>query len=281
MEEFIISNPNIEKIKSVIKRDEVGNLHILADFDRTLIKAFVNKESVPSVISILYNENHLTPDYGPKAQELHKKYHAIELDPKIPKKEKKKAMYEWWTKHFDLLIKSGLNKKDIEKIVNSGKIVFRDGFFEFVEMLRINNIPLVIMSSSGLGGDSVRMCLEREKKLYNNIYIISNSFEWDKNGRAISVKQPIIYGMNKDETMIQNYPEIFEKIKNRKNVILLGDSLDDVGMVTGFDYDNLIKVGFLNAEIEKNFEYYKKTFDVIILNDGSLNFVNELLREIL
>jgi len=281
MQEIIISNPNIEEIKSAIKKDGAGNLHILTDFDRTLIRAFINGESIPSVLSILYNENRLTPDYGPKAQELHKKYSAIEFNPKIPKNEKKKAMYEWWTKHFDLLIESGLNKKDIENIVNSNKIVFRDGFSEFVEMLKTNNIPLVIMSSSGLGGDSIRISLEREKKMYDNIHIISNSFKWDENGRAISIKQPIIYGMNKDETLIQDFPEIFKKIKNRKNVILLGDSVDDVGMVVGFDYSNLIKIGFLNDRVEENLENYKKTFDVIILNDGSLELINNLLKEII
>ncbi len=279
---IIISNPErLEKVKESIKKEVIDKIHILSDFDRTLIKAFVDGESVPSLISVLYNQNHLTPDYGPNVQELHKKYHAIELDPETPKADKKKAMLEWWTLHFDLLIKSGLNKKDLEKIVNSEKIKLREGFSEFANFLKKYNIPLVIMSSSGLGGDSIKMCLEKKGKLYNNIHIISNIFEWDKNGKALSVKQPIIYGMNKDETMIQDYPEFFEQVKNRKNVILLGDSLDDVGMVQGFDYKNLIKIGFLNDKIDENLENYKKTFDVIILNDGSLEFINNLLREIL
>jgi len=274
--DIVISDPGrLEEIKKSIAG---AGLHILSDFDRTLIKAFVNGESVSSLISVLYNQNYLTPEYGPKAQELHKKYYAIELDSKIPREEKKKAMLEWWTLHFDLLIKSGLNKKDLEKVVNSGKVQFREGINEFVDLLRDKDIPLVIMSSNGLGGDSIKMCFEREKRLYNNIHIISNVFEWDSEGRAVSVKQPIIYGMNKDETIINNYPDIFDKVKDRKNVILLGDSLDDVGMVEGFDYENIIKIGFLNEKVEENLDNYKKTFDVVILNDGSLNFVNKLLK---
>ncbi|MBU4275019.1 hypothetical protein KKE19_04385 [Patescibacteria group bacterium] len=281
-EKLIITNPeNLERTKKAIAKSGAEKLHILSDFDRTLIKAFVNRESVPSLISVLYNQNHLTPDYGPKAQELHKKYHVIEVDPKVPKTEKKKAMLEWWTLHFDLLIKSGLNKKDLEKVVNSEKIKFREGFSEFADFLKKRNIPLIIISSSGLGTDPIAMCLEREKKLYDNIHIISNVFKWNKNGKAVSIKQPIIYGMNKDETIIQNYPEVFSEIKNRKNIILLGDNLDDVGMAQGFDYDNLIKIGFLNDKIKENLEYYKKTFDVLILNDGSLEFVNILLKDLI
>ncbi|MBU3934978.1 hypothetical protein KKC00_03390 [Patescibacteria group bacterium] len=281
-EKIIIPNPEkLAAIKKAMVKAGAEQLHVLSDFDRTLIKAFVDGESFSSLISVLYNQNYLTPNYGPKAQELYKKYYAVELDPKIPKTEKKKAMLEWWTLHFDLLIKSGLNKRDLEKVVNSGKIKFRERFFELADFLKEHNVPLVIMSSGGLGRDSIKMCLEKEKKMYANIHIISNAFEWDENGKAISVKQPIIYGMNKDEAAIQGYPEIFERIKNRKNVVLLGDSLDDVGMVQGFACENIIKIGFLNDKIEENLEYYKKTFDVLILNDGSLDYANNLLREII
>lgn len=34
--------------------------------------------------------------------------------------------------------------------------------------------------------------------------------------------------------------------------MLLGNGVDDIDMVEGFDYENLIKVGFLNEEAEKN-----------------------------
>lgn len=52
-------------------------------------------------------------------------------------------------------------------------------------------------------------------------------------------------------------------------------------MVQGFDYENLIKIGFLNDKIGENLEYYKKNFDVVILNDGSLEFINSLLKDLI
>jgi 5'-nucleotidase len=64
------------------------------------------------------------------------------------------------------------------------------------------------------------------------------------------VKDPIIHVFNKDETSLATMSHIYKQIQYRKNVILLGDSLGDVGMVTGFDYVNLLKIGFLNAEDE-------------------------------
>jgi 5'-nucleotidase len=161
-ENIIIENPErFNLLREKISEAGPEKFHILADFDRTLIRAFVNGKEVPSMLSVLREEGYLTSDYSEKAKALFNKYHAIEINPNIPKEEKKKAMREWWTKHFELLIKSGLNKKDIEKAVNSGNLKFRDGAKEFFEILKKLNIPLVIMSSSGLGGDAIKMFLEK------------------------------------------------------------------------------------------------------------------------
>ena len=278
---IVIPNPErFKKIKKAISKGGPEHLHILSDFDRTLTKAFVDGKSVPSLISILREENYLTPDYSQKAKELYAKYHPIEIDPNISLKEKKKAMREWWMAHFDLLIRSGLNKRDLKKVVESDRIKLKEGCQEFLDFLQKHNIPLVIISSSGLGKEAIAMYLEKKGRLYKNIYIISNSYEWDEAGNAIAVKQPIIHGMNKDMTIIQNFP-VFEIIKERKNVLLMGDNLADVEMVKGFHYDNLLKIGFLNEKVKENLEQYKNKYDFLILNDASMEPVNSLLKEII
>jgi len=189
-------------------------------------------------------------------------------------------MHRWWTEHFDLLIRSGLNKKDIENAVYSGDVHIRDGLPEFFSMLHEHKIPVVIISSNGLGGDSISMYLEKENIAYDNIHIISNSYIWDEDGNAIGVKEPIIHVANKDETVIRETP-VFDLIKDRGNVILLGDSIEDIKMVKGIDYDNIIKIGFLNENQEKSLEAYKRDFDVVILNDSGMSYVNSLLGDIL
>src|SRR3989344_3227910 len=215
---IVTNQERLGDLKKSIAAAGVQNLHILADFDRTVTKAFVNGESTPSLISILRDGNYLTPDYAERAQSLYRKYHPMEIDPDIPLTDKKKAMEEWWLTHFDLLIESKLNKKDLQKIIDSGKIEFRDGALDFFDFLRENGIPLVIMSSSGLGGDIIKMYLTKEGVMSDNIHIISNSYEWDAEGFAVSIKKPIIHAMNKDETMVRDFPAIFEIIKTRKNV---------------------------------------------------------------
>ncbi len=155
----------------------------------------------------------------------------------------------------------------------------REGAEDFIDYLEEKDIPLVIMSSGGLGGDSISMFLKKKGKLYDNVHIISNSFEWDKEGRAVSVKEPIIHGMNKRETAVKDYP-VFEKVKDRKNVLLLGDSINDIDMIEGFNYDNLISVGFLNKDIEKNLQYYREQYDIVVSNDGSMRYLNDFLEDI-
>lgn len=269
----------IQKLIAKFSADGVEKFHILADFDGTLIKHFAPDGSkVPSLISILRDEGYLTPDYSRKAKALFAKYHPLEINPKISKEEKKKAMQTWWTKHYNLLIKSKLNKKDIQQAVQSQRVRFRQGVKEFLEFLKQKNIPLVIISSGGLGTESIRLYLKNKNLLFSNIYIISNEFTWDKDGYLIGIKKPIIHVKNKDETILKNF-SFYNKIAKRKNVLLLGDSESDVDMITGFDYDNLLKIGFWNEPTVKNAKDYKKNYDILIKNDGTFEQVNQILKQ--
>ena len=281
MKDLIIPNQSkLEELKIRIQKEGINKLHILADFDRTLTKVFVDGRRISGITSILRNENYLNEEYSKKAQALFDKYHPFEINPNISSYEKKKYMKEWWMSHFKLMIKSKLNINNIKKVVDSGIITLREGILEFFNLLHKNNIPIIIFSSSGLGKESISRYLGKQGILYKNVYIISNEFEWDKDGYAIKIKEPIIHTLNKDEMVLKDFP-FFKVIKNRKNVLLLGDSLDDTKMITGFDYNALIKIGFLNENIEENLEHYKKVYDVVILNDGDMNFINDLLKGII
>jgi len=273
---LISSTKNLENLKSAIREDGPENLHILSDFDRTLLRAFVDGQKSPSVIAQIRNGKFLTPDYAPRAHALFDKYRPIELDPNLSRAEKSAAMREWWSEHFKLLAESGLTKQVIKEIVAQKTLKFRDGALEFIDFLHEKNIPLVIIS--GAPGDMVAMYLAQEGRLYDNVYIIAPFLEFDASGKMIRVKEPIIHALNKYEIILKDFP-VFHKIKNRPNVLLLGDSLDDVGMVEGFDYKNLLKIGFLNEAVEENLKNFKKTFDVVLLGDPGMEYINNLLRE--
>jgi 7-methylguanosine nucleotidase len=278
---IIPDQENFNKLIEIFKEQGKDKIHALADFDRTLTKCFVDGEKITSLISILRKEGFLNPEYSKRTFELFDQYHPIEIDPNIPAKEKKAKMAQWWRLHNAELVKHGLNKEHLEKVIKSSKIQFREGALEFLDSLKHEGLPLVILSSSGLGGYAIPRLLEREGRLSENIQVISNSFEFDDNGQVIKFNEPVIHVLNKDEAVVKDFPDIYEKIKERKNVILLGDNIEDNDMVEGFDYDNIIRIGFLNDKVEENLEAYKKNFNIVITDDSDMNFVNDLLKELL
>jgi len=253
--------------------------HVIADFDRTLTKAFAEGKPTVSLITRLQN-GFYPPEYADKSNAIFNKYHPIEIDPSISLEEKKKAMTKRRDEQFTLMLSYGLTRKIIEDAMESEDTNFRAWCADFFDTLHNNNIPLLILSASGLGYDSIYYCLKHENKLYDNIDIISNDFVRDENGKAIGVREPIIHSFNKDETAVKNFP-IYEDIKDRKNIILLGDGIGDAGMADGFDYENIIKIWFLNNDTPENREKFSETFDLIILDDGPMDEVNEILRKIL
>ncbi len=279
MEVIILDKKRLEELKNNMRKGGYKNLHILSDFDRTLTYGSVDGKKTPSIISILRDGNHLVKGYAEKAHELFNKYHAIEVDESIPFEERKKAMLEWWSLHHKLLIESGLKKSDLEDIAKNGWIKFRDGVLEFLDWLHEKNIPLVVLSASGCG-EVVQMFFKHANKDYPNIYYVTNKLNWDENGKAVSAVDPIIHALNKDEMVLKQVPEVYEVIKDRKNVILLGDSLHDIGMIEGFDYDNLINIGFLNFDYNGFKELYLEKFDIVLEGDGDFGEVNKLIKEL-
>lgn len=267
---------SFDKTLNNIKKDWYKNLHILADFDKTLTKAFSNWKKRPSLISVLRSEWYLSEKYQKEAYKLFDYYNPIEINPDISMEIKSKEMTIWWNKHLDLLVKSWLTKNDIDSVSNSWIIELRNWVKEFLSFLNNNDIPLLIISANWLWTDSIKLYLQKEWVLTNNIHVISNSFEWDNNWKAIWYDKRVIHTFNKWETVLEEFPEIYSKIKTRTNVILLWDSLWDHHMVDWFDYKNLLKIWFLNDNEDELLESYKQRYDLILTWDSEGEILNEL-----
>jgi 5'-nucleotidase len=283
MDSIIIPKPNLLKEKiAKIKQSGKDSLHVLADFDRTLTHSAINGIKTPSLISHLRNGNYLTEDYAEKAKELFNKYHPIEISASFGEAEKAERMKEWWSLHYKLLATSGLNRETIEKaikdIISGGSIKLRAGVDKFLDNLNKNDIPFVIISSAGIG-NMIQDFLREQNLLFPNMHIVGNILEFNKEGKFIGIKDnKIIHVLNKREVELKGLP-IYGELQKRKNIILLGDSMDDLQMVENSDYENLISIIFL--ENPAFLEQAKQEFDVIITDDGDFNYINELLGEII
>jgi cytosolic 5'-nucleotidase 3 len=275
---IIIKDLNrLEEIKKQMQQDGVEKLHIIADFDKTLTKAFVEGQASPSAIAQIRQGNYLPEEYSRRAHELFDTYHPIEVSTELEQSYKNEKMNEWWRKHFDLLIEYKISKQILNTVVKSKSLEFRTGALEFIDTLDKHSIPLVIMSA-GLG-DMIVGYLEQEGRMYDNVKVVSNFFEFDQEGFVLKPTEPIIHSLNKHEVVLHSFP-FYKELEHRQNVLLLGDNLDDIGMIEGFDYKNLIKIGFLNDDVEKRLEFYNKVYDVIITDDGDMSEVQKLIEEL-
>ena len=263
-----------------MREDWADSLHILSDFDRTLTYGTVNGIKTPTLISLLRDGKHLREDYAPKAHTLFDHYHPFEIDPHMSIEEKKPLMVEWWHKHFSLMIECGLRKSDVHDVIKKSHLTLRKDADKTLQLLHEHGIPTVIISAWAIG-DAIGLFLASQGLNFPTIFSICNQFTWSADGRAIGIQEPMIHVFNKDETSIEAFPHIYAQIEHRKNVILLGDSLWDIGMVHGFNYKNLLKIGFLNSDDEALREQYLEAFDVIIDHDGDFSFVLKCLEDIL
>lgn len=100
----------------------------------------------------------------------------------------------------------------------------------------------------------------------------------DDDDNIVGIKGDVIHTYNKNEAAIKN-TEYYEMVKQRCNVILMGDNIGDAGMAEGMEHcDVVIKVGFLGHHAESNLQNYLNKFDVVLVNEPSMDVVNAILK---
>lgn len=84
--------------------------------------------------------------------------------------------------------------------------------------------------------------------------------------------EPMIHILNKSSVGSQ-------LLSPSTNYIVLGDSLGDAHMADGTK-KFVFRIGFCNHNIEKWLELYKSTFDVVLINDTSFEFIINLIQSL-
>jgi cytosolic 5'-nucleotidase 3 len=266
--------PNQDKFDTKVRALQNLPFHIVTDFDKTLTKAFINGKKVQSSYSLLREGNYLNDNFAERSQKFFNEFRKYE-DSNESLEFRQNKMNEWWHANWSLMKECGLSKSDLQDIVDKEKFESREGLSEFFSL--IERIPVLIFSA-GLG-DLIQLFLSKHDLLTPNIHIVSNFCAFDETGNVKEVPSHFVHTLNKNEIEIKNKP-YYQEVKNKENVILLGDRIDDLGMVAGIDHDIILKIGFYNGD-SKTIEEYKKHFDMIITDDGTMEEVNKLLVSIL
>ncbi|KAJ8900080.1 hypothetical protein K2173_024196 [Erythroxylum novogranatense] len=286
----VVRHPHLLRTKiSAIRMAGPSKLQVIADFDSTLTKYFVNGRRGQTSHGLLRQGN---PEYDAKRQALYEYYHPLEFSPVIPVQEKTKLMEEWWGKTHGLLIEGGLTYDAIKESVASSEIAFREGVVELFEFLEERGIPVLIFSA-GLADIIEEVLRQKVHKSFKNVKIVSNRMAFNNDGQLISFKGRLIHSLNKNEHALDMAAPIHEQIgdpddlfvdnvsiKKRTNVLLLGDHLGDLGMSDGLEYETRISVGFLNDNAKNNLPSYCESFDIVQLNDAPMWEVVKLVHQL-
>ena len=98
-------------------------------------------------------------------------------------------------------------------------------------------------------------------------------------GTISSMPGPIITSSNKNYNFLSNYPAVAKEFDPKKFVILLGDSPGDSNMANGMpNLQEIVRIGFLNFNVEEKLEKYTNLFDIVFTNDFPLHSLIKLLK---
>lgn len=279
----IVSNVEVtaKKVDKILL-DGLNNLHIICDFDATMTRYYKNKdrkERNPGSHLILSSSSRLTDEFKEETKLLLEKYYPIEINPKLTKEQKIPYMVEWWNKAHELLIKQQINIDDFATMVDETPVEMRSGLKELIDKCKEKKVPFLIFSA-GIGNVIEQVLIRKNLYHRENMHIVSNQMKFNlETGICDDFTEPTIHIFNKSEIAVKHSP-YHTTIENRRNVILLGDSIGDLHMADGIKHDVCLTIGFLNHDVDNLLKSYLENFDVVVIDDGPMDVVNIILQEI-
>lgn len=253
-------------------------LQLVVDFDYTLTRAHLNGEPVDCSWGVMENYKYLPKAYLDQTHALRTKYLKIEQDSAMTNEEKTPYMIEWYTHANRLLKEFEINVNMFPKMVEDSNVAFRDGTDTMMNLLDEKKVPMLILSA-GLGNLVVEV-LKHFKLLHNNVKVVSNMFKSDEKGMITELDGEMIHVFNKNENAVHDSP-YFKELQARHNVLLLGDSMGDLQMANGVANPSaILKVGFLNAKIEERLPQFMDAFDIVLVDDQTMDVPMAVIQKI-
>jgi len=139
-----------------------------------------------------------------------------------------------------------------------------------------NDVPVFIVSASFT--PLVEAILEAQGLQTPNIRILANEFHFDTHQRATGFKEPILHSLNKQEVFhnwLTSEGNCTEEVL-RPHALVLGDSVEDLGITDGLNLQTLC-IGWMHSD-EREAEF-KQTADALVLGDAGMNGIPPLSPE--
>ncbi len=274
----------MKKIIENLSKYKKEEICIITDFDATLTQAIKRDGSKGSDSFSVYINNHhlLGEEYVVLTNKLFEKYYAIEQDPNVPRNEKELAMVTWWRDEFELYKKYGLTQQTFIEIIQNKLIELKDYVEDFLKLCHSTNIPVIIFSAGVY--NLIHGFLQKINADFDNVHVVANIFKFDSQGNFEGTLGDVIHSLNKNFEELSHL-SIYSDLKNKKVCVVLGDSVSDMNMVQGGNFEEILSIGFLNtlpehSNYSERLKAHQETFDIVL--DGREDFSNiiKLLKSI-
>lgn len=276
-EHIRIKDPaHVEELISFIVAGGFSKLQLVVDFDFTLTRVHIDNQRCHCSWGIMDNSTLMPAFYREEANTLLAKYYPIEIDPEMTEEEKIPYMTEWYDQIHNLIVKCKVSQDSLAEMVAASNARLREGTEELCSKLHGVNVPVLVFSA-GMG-DILEQVLRHFGVYTDNVKVVSNFFKYNEEGVMVGFKNDLIHMFNKNENAIHS-SNYFDKLKGRSNVILMGDSMGDIKMAVGVPQPNhVIKIGFLNDKVEERIESYMNGFDIVLIDDQTMDVVNSIVK---
>ncbi len=249
-----------------------SSLSVTIDFDRTITSG-----TSCSAHGVLENIPSCSEEFAAAAKANTEKYFPIEIDPKLTVEEKVPFMREWYGKNHKLMAGQNFTLDQVRSSLRQPDLVtLRPGALDFLEKCEYYKIPVCIFSAGV--ADVIEEILNhvRPKGNAHTTKVYSNRMIFNTDGECNGFTEPLIHMFNKNQSALSPDERRLYETPCR---LLVGDGYGDRTMCDGSSSpaELILKIGFLNNNVELNLPKYSEAFDLLILDDASFDAIMTIL----
>lgn len=243
---------HVATLLSALVADGAGRLHVVTDFDHTVTKPYkTDGTRIPSSFGVLNMCPSLPDECRRESLALVRRFCPIERDPHMPLAAKTAAMLEWWRLSDGLHRGFRLARSEIAAAAATfNDDCLRVGAKELFDALLELAVPVLVFSA-GLA-DGVLAILRETELLHANVQVLGNYLVYGEDEMLQGFDGTrIVHAFNKNEHALDN-SEGGRRLRDRRNVLVMGDSLGDAEMAAGGpDGGKVLKIGFLYERVSE------------------------------
>lgn len=255
-------------------------LQFIVDFDRTTTRYLgpngLKGSSCHGIVERRRSEALLA-----KAEALNKFYYPIEIDARLSIAEKTPYMEQWYHAVNALLVEAGMSRADLVEDVRDANVQLRPGLRNMLDFAARHDVPVTVFSA-GIGDVLREVLLQHYGPLPARLHIVSNWMAWSGPGpdaRLVGFSEPLVHMFNKNvkDSNMAAAPW-FPSVTSRPHVVLMGDGLGDVTMADGLDAACVLRLGYLNDNVDALLPAFNAVYDAVHLQDSPAWLLCDLLR---